>query len=332
MNAGDNLVISTTTPGGTGAFQFANGLDPTINLYDANDNLVATATGECRRRPQRRNPLDGPHPGQLPGPDPGLEQDQPGRVHDQRPGRHRRRPGLRRQLDQPGGRQRHQQRGLVDDGLAQRQRPAIVDLHVGLHHRRERRHRLHRDRQPYASVFTFPTTVDGVHTVSISGLVDIHGTTLTPDSFTFKTDTVPPALVSSSIANKAVLSPGNLTEVITFSEPMNTAFTTASSFDLHGNFRNVDYAAASISWDPTGTILTINYSALPSDAYTLTLYAGGFADLAGNTLIGSYVVELHDAGGHRHPLRPDAGESAGQPGVPGDGRRRPDLLEQRRDL
>ena len=41
--------------------------------------------------------------------------------------------------------------------------------------------------------FTFPTTVDGVHSVSISGLVDIHGTTLTPDSFTFKTDTVPPA-------------------------------------------------------------------------------------------------------------------------------------------
>ena len=40
--------------------------------------------------------------------------------------------------------------------------------------------------------FTFPTTSDGVHNVAISGLVDIHGVTLTPDNFSFTTDTVPP--------------------------------------------------------------------------------------------------------------------------------------------
>ena len=36
VNAGDNLVITTTTPGGTTAsgLQFTNDLDPTINLYD----------------------------------------------------------------------------------------------------------------------------------------------------------------------------------------------------------------------------------------------------------------------------------------------------------
>ena len=73
---------------------------------------------------------------------------------------------------------------------------------------------------------------------------------------------------------------------------MNTAYTTASSFDLYGSYRNVNYAAASFSSDPTGTILTINYTDLPSDAYTLTLYAGGFSDLAGNTLVGSYVINF----------------------------------------
>ena len=54
VNAGDNLVITTTTPGATSAsgLQFANDLDPTINLYDASGNLVATATGNA---PDGRN-------------------------------------------------------------------------------------------------------------------------------------------------------------------------------------------------------------------------------------------------------------------------------------
>ena len=36
VNAGDNLVLTTTTPGGSSAngLQFINDLDPTINLYD----------------------------------------------------------------------------------------------------------------------------------------------------------------------------------------------------------------------------------------------------------------------------------------------------------
>src|SRR4029077_10061265 len=49
VNAGDNLVITTTTPGGSSANgqQFINDLQPTINLYDASGNLVATATGNA---------------------------------------------------------------------------------------------------------------------------------------------------------------------------------------------------------------------------------------------------------------------------------------------
>ena len=80
VNAGDNLVITTTTPGdhsGHG-LQFATISSPTINLYDPSGNLVATATGDASRRPQRRHRLDGIYLGQLPGGDHRREPNQPG--------------------------------------------------------------------------------------------------------------------------------------------------------------------------------------------------------------------------------------------------------------
>ena len=102
-----------------------------------------------------------------------------------------------------------------------------------------------------------------------------------------------PTIVSSSVDGQVFSpAPANVTEVVTFSQPMDTAFTTASSFDLHGNFRNVHYAAASFSWDPTGTMLTINYDNLPDDTYTLTLFASGFQNLVGIPLASDYVANF----------------------------------------
>ena len=71
---------------------------------------------------------------------------------------------------------------------------------------------------------------------------------------------------------------GSLTEVVTFDHAMDTTLTTAAGFVLHGNDRGADYAPASLSWDPTGTALSINYTGLPDDFYTLTLFASGFQD------------------------------------------------------
>ena len=53
------------------------------------------------------------------------------------------------------------------------------------------------------------------------------GETLTPYSYTFFTTNVPPEIVSSSI-NGSVFSPApaDVTEVVTFNQPMNTSFTT----------------------------------------------------------------------------------------------------------
>src|SRR5262249_34236769 len=81
---------------------------------------------------------------------------------------------------------------------------------------------------------------------------DISGSVLADFTSTFTTDDVAPSVISSSIKNGDVFSPApaSVTEVVTFSEAMNTAFTTAAGFDLHGNYRNADPAPASFSWSP----------------------------------------------------------------------------------
>jgi hypothetical protein len=121
------------------------------------------------------------------------------------------------------------------------------------------------------------------NTVDISGFQDTSGDTLTAFTETVVTDSVPPFIVSSSITNGESFPAGFLTDVITFSEPMNTAVTTASAFDLHGVNHDANYSPASFSWDPTATIITINY-AIPADQYDMTLFADGFTDFVGNPL------------------------------------------------
>ena len=124
-------------------------------------------------------------------------------------------------------------------------------------------------------------------------VTDVSGQTLTPYSYTFFTTNVAPVVVSSSIDGSVFSpAPADVTEVVTFSQPMNTSFTTSSSFSLYGNYNNTYYAAASFSWDPTGTILTINYDNLPNDTYTLTLFASGFENIVGIPLASNYVANF----------------------------------------
>ena len=124
-------------------------------------------------------------------------------------------------------------------------------------------------------------------------VTDVSGQTLTPYSYTFFTTNVAPQVVSSSIDGQVFSpAPADVTEVVTFSQPMDTSFTTSSSFSLFGNFTNTFYAAASFSWDPTGTILTINFDNLPDDVYTLTLFAGGFENVVGIPLASNYVANF----------------------------------------
>src|SRR6185295_19518311 len=75
------------------------------------------------------------------------------------------------------------------------------------------------------------------------------------------------------------------------SEPMLTTNLDATDYSLLGVFRSTNYAATSASYNPAGTVLTINYSNLPEDRYTLTLLSanGRFEDASGNDLDGEPV-------------------------------------------
>jgi methionine-rich copper-binding protein CopC len=138
-----------------------------------------------------------------------------------------------------------------------------------------------------------PTVGDRVdHTITISGLTDVSGQTLTTYTETITTDNVPPSVIATTPLEGADLTGSSQTLTFTFSEPMNTAIVSTSSFDLHGNFRNADYAATSFSWDPTGTVLTINYDNLPDDQYTETLFAGSFQDLVGLPMTSNFNLDF----------------------------------------
>ncbi len=145
----------------------------------------------------------------------------------------------------------------------------------------------------YATGIVLPNVVTIGADAFGNQVVDVSGQTLTPFSYTFFTTNVAPSIISSSIDGAAFSpAPADVTEVVTFSQPMNTTFTTAAAFGLLGNHSNVHYAAASFSWDPTGTILTINYANLPADTYTLTLYASGFQNVVGLSLASTYVANF----------------------------------------
>ena len=69
-----------------------------------------------------------------------------------------------------------------------------------------------------------------------------------------------------------------------------------------GNLLGVNYSPASFSFNAAGTILTLNYTALPEDNYTLTLVAGGpnesnFTDTSGNPLDGELTASLPSGNG-----------------------------------
>jgi hypothetical protein len=151
-----------------------------------------------------------------------------------------------------------------------------------------------------SATFTLPSGIgaQGSHTVAIAAgaILDVQNTPLTAYAGTYTIDTVAPRVTATSVAPNAVLAPGSLTYTVTFSEPMKVSNLTSDDFTLHGNFRQaagVNYAPSTFSFDPSGTVLTLNYAGLPDDSYTLTLVAGAiggtnFTDVAGNALDGEF--------------------------------------------
>jgi streptogramin lyase len=122
--------------------------------------------------------------------------------------------------------------------------------------------------------------------ITAGAVTDIHGVGVNGFSETIVINTIPPHLITNSINEGSILPTGNLTYTCSFQEAIVPSSVSTSSFDLHGVFRNADYGPSSFSFDSTDTILTINYSGLPQDNYTLTLIATGFKDRSGFILDG----------------------------------------------
>jgi len=134
------------------------------------------------------------------------------------------------------------------------------------------------------AVFTIGQTLtDGVHSVTITAgaLTDVQGTPIGAFSSSFYNDVVAPTVVSTSIQEGDVVSPGDLTVTIVFSEAMNRSNLDVYDMYLFGRYANSYHYATSLAYDDTGTVLTIRYTGLPEDAYTLVLYGWAFQDTQG---------------------------------------------------
>ncbi|MHC5053532.1 MAG: FG-GAP-like repeat-containing protein [Planctomycetota bacterium] len=137
--------------------------------------------------------------------------------------------------------------------------------------------------------FDFDALTAGVHDVEILGdaIRDLQGTSV---SYYLGSLTVAalPNVVSSTVAEGAVLPAGDLTCEVQFDLELDAGVLDATDFSLTGASVG---AVAEDSWSydaPTST-LTIDYTGLAEDSYTLTLLSGDdrFEDVAGRDLDGA---------------------------------------------
>ncbi|MBA4015842.1 MAG: hypothetical protein C0483_01505 [Pirellula sp.] len=84
----------------------------------------------------------------------------------------------------------------------------------------------------------------------------------------------PPRIISSSLQQGDVSSPGALSVVIGFDQPMLAANLDVFDFTLQGLDRGTTYSPISYTYDAGATAVTVNFVNLPEDRYTLTLLSG----------------------------------------------------------
>jgi hypothetical protein len=134
---------------------------------------------------------------------------------------------------------------------------------------------------------------NGTHVVHIAAgaIRDIEGSGLQDFTSTFIVDLTPPRVIGSSVQEGDIVtsgSGGSFSYTVTFNRSMKTAGVTSSAFSLVGTLGT--RTATSFSFNADGTALTINYTNLPEDSYTLTLFSSSFVSLAGWQLDGETTV------------------------------------------
>ena len=144
--------------------------------------------------------------------------------------------------------------------------------------------------------FTIPAGLaSGTHTLAFAAgsILDVQQTPLNAFSSSFSLDATAPRVIATSIAPGGTVTASTISYQVTFSEPMKVSNLSADDFNLHGNIQGVNYTPLSFSYNPAGTVVRLNYSNLPEDNYTMTLFSGvaggsNFTDIAGHALDGEF--------------------------------------------
>ena len=135
-----------------------------------------------------------------------------------------------------------------------------------------------------------PRPIDGDYVVNIpaGAIRDLHGAYNEAFSLQFTVDTIPPIIIESSILEGDVVSAGDVTIKVKFSEPVRaTDGTLEGALFLNYDGTNFDESAA--VYDPVTDELTVTYDDITTEGvYRFTLASSGyvFTDLAGNRLDG----------------------------------------------
>ncbi|MEM7394635.1 MAG: pre-peptidase C-terminal domain-containing protein, partial [Verrucomicrobiota bacterium] len=135
--------------------------------------------------------------------------------------------------------------------------------------------------------FTLPPQGEGTHAVTMaSGSVfSVQGGPLEAYSGQFTVDLSGPRLASSSIMENDLISGDSIAFTAVFTEALNAAVLDAGDFILMGANTGT-FTPDSFNYAPGTMTLVINYSGLPEDDYSLTLFANQIADTVGNQLDG----------------------------------------------
>lgn len=287
VQAGDSLVITTSTPAG-GPGEFANGLDPMVELYDPAGTLVATddnsapdgrnvllthsaaATGTYTVRVLPAQATCGEYTLHVTGPTGPLL------------------PFEVAATDPP-------------DGACLTSPPAQMTVYFG--------HNVAASTLDAAdltvrgvpatavelldgktAVFTLPAAfVEGVNQIDIAAgtIADFNGTPIEPFMTTVVIDSTPPRVIASSIGEGEVVPTGTLIYTARFDEQLDDFKLDPSDITLVGHFSG-GHAPAAFAYDPASSTLTLEFADLREDAYTLSLLSGNgrFEDPAGNDLDG----------------------------------------------
>ncbi|NLX56992.1 MAG: S8 family serine peptidase [Planctomycetaceae bacterium] len=295
-NPGDNLVITTTTPG-DGACDPGNALDPLLELYDADGTLVASNNNWP------------------------IEEGGDGRnariVHtvlEEAGGTYRVRVspvlGSGDYTLQIAGATGLEESPLavtaasIVDGAALAVWPDIIqlDFSASLLLTSLQAEDLTVNGLPAASVMvvdgnTLVFDLAGTHTgdgpymleLAAGALQDVAGVDNAAFELGFTLDTTSPVVMASSIAAGATIEPGALTYTVTLSEELATAGLGPEDVELVEQSFGVAFIPSSFAYDAESGTLTVHFEGLYDGRYKLTLWSGPEAlrDLLGNALNGS---------------------------------------------